>query len=171
MRHLVEAEFACDGSFMAEGKPPSRSIGCHPPRQTDPRASGARTKRRVLIVDDVEDNRYLYATYFDHIGYHAEEAADGEEALAMLQATPFDVVIMDLSMPKLDGWETTRRIKSDPHIRQVLVVVVTGNTTEANISSAYAAGADEVRSKPCVPHELLALVQRRLDEPRVAAAK
>ncbi|MBX3264264.1 MAG: response regulator, partial [Labilithrix sp.] len=88
---------------------------------------------------------------------------DGEEALAKIAKQPPDVVIMDLSMPKLDGWEATRLIKSNPRTTHVLVVVVTGNTTPANLEAARAAGADEVCAKPCLPRDLLDCVRRRLD--------
>lgn len=117
----------------------------------------------MLVVDDVEDNRDLYATYFEHWGFEAEQACDGEEALAMIAKRTPDVVIMDLSMPKLDGWEATRLIKSNPRTTHVLVVVVTGNTTPANLEAARAAGADEVFAKPCLPRDLLDRVHRRLD--------
>ncbi|MDF2693569.1 MAG: response regulator [Labilithrix sp.] len=121
---------------------------------------------RVLVVDDVEDNRDLYATYFEHLGFLAEQACDGEEALAKIAESIPDVVIMDLSMPRLDGWEATRMIKADPRTRQVVVVVVTGNTTSANLEAAHAAGADEVCAKPCIPRDLLAVVRRRLEARR-----
>lgn len=130
------------------------------------RETGSRRRvepRSVLVVDDVEDNRDLYATYFEHWGFDAEQACDGEEALAKIAKQPPDVVIMDLSMPKLDGWEATRLIKSNPRTTHVLVVVVTGNTTPANLEAARAAGADEVCAKPCLPRDLLDCVRRRLD--------
>ena len=151
MRRLVDANVACNGSVMGD----------------DLRATGARPRQRVLIVDDFEDNRFLYATYFSHVGFHAEEASDGEEALMKIAGGAFDAVVMDLSMPKLDGWETTRRIKSNPDSSHVFVIVVTGNTTEANVAAAYAAGADEVRTKPCVLRELVELVREHLGERRV----
>ena len=132
------------------------------------RGSGARRSdddaaaRRILVVDDVEDNRDLYATYFAHWGFHAEQASDGEEALAIVAKRAPDVVIMDLSMPRLDGWEATRLIKSNPRTTQVIVIVVTGNTTPANLEAARAAGADAVCAKPCLPKELLDCVQELL---------
>jgi two-component system cell cycle response regulator DivK len=119
-------------------------------------------KPRVLVVDDVEDNRELYATYFDHLGFRTEQACDGEDALAKIDADVPDVVIMDLSMPNLDGWATTRRIKQDPRTSHILVIVVTGHTTASNIAAAREAGADEVCAKPCVPRDLLARIRRGL---------
>ena len=120
----------------------------------------------VLVVDDVEDNRDLYATYFEHSGYRTAQASDGEQALALIAREAPDVVIMDLSMPTLDGWEATRLIKSNPRTRHVVVVVVTGNATEANMAAARSAGADDVCTKPCLPRELLAVVERELSSRR-----
>lgn len=145
--------------LMADGKPCSVRRA---PESTGrlPRVSAERTKCRVLVVDDVEDNRDLYATYFDHLGFHTEQACNGEEALAKIAESTPDVVIMDLSMPKLDGCDATRMIKANPRTSHVHVIVVTGHTTAANIAAAREAGADEVCAKPCVPRELLDLVQR-----------
>ena len=117
---------------------------------------------RVLVVDDVEDNRDLYATYFEHCGYRTDQASDGEDALAKIARNVPDVVVMDLSMPKLDGWEATRLIKSNPRTTHVIVIVVTGNSMEANMAAARAAGADDVFTKPCLPKDLLATVERHL---------
>ncbi len=116
----------------------------------------------MLVVDDVEDNRDLYATYLEHCGFRADQACDGEEALAKITREPPDVVIMDLSMPNLDGWEATRLVKSNPRTRHVIVIVVTGNATDGNMAAARAAGADEVCTKPCLPRDLLAHVERHL---------
>ncbi|MBX3208572.1 MAG: response regulator [Labilithrix sp.] len=128
------------------------------------RSAEDRVAASVLIVDDVEDNRDLYATYFEHSGFDADQACDGEEALAKIAKAPPDVVIMDLSMPKLDGWEATRLIKSNPRTTHVIVIVVTGNSTPANVEAARAAGADDVCTKPCLPRDLLECVRRRLEQ-------
>jgi two-component system cell cycle response regulator DivK len=123
-------------------------------------------KPSVLIVDDVDDNRDLYASYFEHVGFDTDQASDGEQALEKIEATLPDVVIMDLSMPFLDGWEATRLIRSNPRTRHLLVIVVTGHTTKESIAAAHAAGADAVCTKPCMPGELVALVQARLEDRR-----
>ena len=118
----------------------------------------------MLVVDDVEDNRDLYATYFEHSGFRAQEACDGEEALALIAQDVPDVVIMDLAMPTLDGWEATRLIKTNPRTANVIVIVVTGTASHDNLERARAAGANEVCMKPCLPRELLEVVVRLLDE-------
>lgn len=150
---------------MADGKQsgsarkggPSATV---PVRATETAAGVSRG--RILVVDDVEDNRDLYATYFEHWGFETEQACDGEDALAKITKSPPDVVIMDLSMPNLDGWEATRLVKSNPRTTRVIVIVVTGTAMRGNLEAARAAGADEVCSKPCLPKELLARVEHHL---------
>jgi CheY-like chemotaxis protein len=105
-------------------------------------------------VDDAEDTRLLYASYLTYAGLSVQEAGDGEEALALLAESPPDLVIMDLAMPRLDGWESTRRIKSDPRTKDVRVIVVTSNARADQLAKAHAAGADEVLTKPCLPEAL-----------------
>jgi CheY-like chemotaxis protein len=111
-----------------------------------------------LIADDVEDNRDLYATYFESSGFDVYRASDGEEVLACIARRKPDVVVLDLSMPNIDGWEATRLIKANAQTRDVLVVVVTGRATHDDLTRARAVGADEVLTKPCLPQELLARV-------------
>ena len=114
---------------------------------------------RVLVVDDVEDNRDLYAMFFEHAGFQTDQACDGEAALAMVERRTPDAVIMDLTMPRLDGWETTRLIKSNPKTSDVVVIVVTGSASTTHLERARAAGADEICTKPCRPRSLLETVK------------
>lgn len=116
----------------------------------------------VLVVDDVADNRELYATFLEYAGFRAEQASDGEEALSKIARDPPDVVLMDLSMPNLDGWEATRRIKSNPRTKGIIVLVVTGFAMRNDLDRARAAGADDVCTKPCLPKDLVARVEALL---------
>jgi two-component system, cell cycle response regulator DivK len=118
---------------------------------------------RVLIVDDMADNRELYASAFAEAGFEVDRAENGFEALAKMDKTSFDVVIMDLAMPDLDGWEATRRIK-DSVPSNVLVVVVTGHATALGLERARDAGADYVCTKPCLSADLVSLVKRALEK-------
>jgi two-component system, HptB-dependent secretion and biofilm response regulator len=121
----------------------------------DPRASTVRDrKRRVLIVDDIEDNREMYALTFASAGYEVDVAREGEEALARARVAPPDIVVMDLAMPGLDGWETTRALKKAE--KGVVIIVVTGHATDEGLERARREGADDVYVKPCLPHVLLA---------------
>jgi two-component system, cell cycle response regulator DivK len=113
---------------------------------------------RILIVDDLEDNRELYATYFKLEGFEVDLAGDGREALRRVDVTKPDVIVMDLSMPILDGWEATRLLKTNPRTRAVPIVVLTAIHDEDQLARARAAGADVICKKPCLPKELGARV-------------
>jgi len=108
----------------------------------------------ILVVDDAEDTRLLYASYLSYAGLTVQEAGDGEEALAVVAKSPPDLVVMDLAMPHLDGWESTRRIKANPQTKDVCVIVVTSNAMPDQLAKAHAAGADAVLTKPCLPEVL-----------------
>lgn len=117
---------------------------------------------KILVVDDAEDTRVLYATFLSFSGLTVEEATDGEMALDSIAKSPPDLVVMDLAMPRVDGWETTRLIKSNPRTQNVRVIVVTSNAMPDQVAKARAAGADEVLTKPCLPEALLAVVREVL---------
>jgi CheY-like chemotaxis protein len=128
-------------------------------RDTEREATAGDKRPFVLVVDDVEDNRELYATFFEFAGYRVDQASDGEDALSKIARDPPDVVLMDLSMPTLDGWEATRLIKSNPRTKEILVLVVTGFAMRNDLERARAAGADDVYTKPCLPKDLVARVE------------
>ena len=117
----------------------------------------------VLIVDDFEDNRLLYATVLVDQGYRVAEASNGAEAVALIDTDKPDVVIMDLSMPVMDGWEATRLIKSNPRTHDVVVIVLTGFSASDERARAMAAGADAFCTRPCEPAALCALIQKHLN--------
>lgn len=114
---------------------------------------------RLLVVDDAEDTRLLYASYLSMAGLVVDEARDGEEALAMVAKSPPRAVILDLAMPKLDGWEVTRLLKTGASTQDIRVIVVTSNAMPDQVARARAAGADEVLIKPCLPEKLLDCVR------------
>ena len=116
----------------------------------------------VLIADDDPDQRQLYAAYFAWRGFRVRTASDGEIAvLRALESVP-DVVIMDLSMPRVDGWEATRRLRSDPRTAHVPIVACTAHAFGAPVERALAAGCDAYVVKPCTPPELFREVERLL---------
>jgi CheY-like chemotaxis protein len=116
----------------------------------------------VLIVDDFEDNRTMYAEFFKFSGYAVVEAADGLEAIDKATSFAPDVVVMDLSLPLLDGWEATKRLKRDPRTQHIPVVVLSGHSLERHWRSAREAGCDGFLAKPCLPETLLETVRRVL---------
>jgi len=81
----------------------------------------------ILVVDDVDDARYLYSLYLTTHGFRVVEAADGEEAIRLVHEHPPALVLMDLGLPKMDAWEATRRIKADPRTRDVPVLAISGH--------------------------------------------
>jgi len=118
----------------------------------------------VLVVDDVEDNRLLYVEYFRACGLETDDAADGNEALQKAQRCHPDVVVMDVAMPGMDGFEATRRLKHDDRTSDIFVVALTGHAEQRYREEAERAGVDVFVTKPCLPAELLAYVQAALEE-------
>lgn len=116
----------------------------------------------ILVVDDFADNRDMYARFLEFSGYRAETAANGEEALQKAFALRPDAIVMDLSLPGLDGWEATRRLKKDGRTRATPVVAVTGHAFTGSEKSAKDAGCDGYVSKPCLPADLLTEIRRVL---------
>jgi CheY-like chemotaxis protein len=116
----------------------------------------------ILVVDDTEDNRTIFRMCLEDAGYRLDEAVDGLDALAHIERERPALVIMDLSMPVMDGWEATRRIKANPETRDIRVLVVSGHGTGDSVARAEAAGADDIAMKPCMPDVLVAKVRRLL---------
>jgi len=115
--------------------------------------------RTILIVDDDASIRKLIATTLEDVsGYRLEEAADGDEAVdRALDVTP-EIVFLDIGMPRVDGLETCRRLRSEPALADATIVVLTGDSGEVAERSAQAAGADLFLTKPFSPLHLLQLV-------------
>jgi two-component system cell cycle response regulator DivK len=109
----------------------------------------------ILVVDDFDDTRELYVSCLRESGYRVEEASDGREALDKIRLVDPDLVIMDLSMPVLDGWEATRRIKARVETAHIPVIAITSHGTEERLRDATAAGADAVVTRPCLPADLM----------------
>jgi CheY-like chemotaxis protein len=116
----------------------------------------------VLIVDDYEDNREMYSQYLQFAGLRVAEAANGKEALSKTAELMPDVVVMDLSLPGVDGWQATRLIKDDPKTRDILVLALTGHALEGASQGARDAGCDGFLTKPCLPEDLCREIQRML---------
>ncbi len=116
----------------------------------------------VLIVDDYEDNRDMYSQYLQFAGLRVAEAANGKEALAKTAELMPDLIVMDLSLPGVDGWQATRAIKKDPKTRGILVLALTGHALEGASEGARAAGCDAFLTKPCLPEDLHREIQRML---------
>jgi two-component system cell cycle response regulator DivK len=119
----------------------------------------------VLIVDDFEDNRQMYAEFLTFSGYQVLEATDGAEAVAKAKELGPDLVVMDLSLPIMDGWEATRRLKGDPQTRHIPILALTGHSFDGHSQEARDAGCDGFLAKPCLPDRLLQAVRQMLSSP------
>lgn len=120
--------------------------------------------RRILVVDDHEDNRRILRDLLTAAGFEVVEAVDGEQAVAIAASRP-DLILMDIQLPGVDGYEATRRIKGDPALRAIPLIVVTSYALSGDDARARAAGADDYVAKPFSPRALLAKVRRHLDGP------
>lgn len=125
----------------------------------------------VLIVDDVDHGREICSEYLQFRGFRVATAADGQEALDKAFELLPDVILMDLSLPKIDGWEATRRLKNDDRTRAIPVVALTAHALASAHEKAMEAGCDSVVTKPCLPKDLEAEVRRQLEGRDAAARK
>jgi CheY-like chemotaxis protein len=116
----------------------------------------------ILIVDDDPSAREVCGDFLRFVGFHVLLAADGKEALALVEMSRPDLVIMDLSMPVLDGWETTRRLKRDPRFDDIPVLVLTAHDFSGMDLKAYGDGFEEIITKPFYPARLVTEIRRLL---------
>jgi two-component system cell cycle response regulator DivK len=130
------------------------------------RDAHSHSARRVLIADDTLDTRDLYEMYLRQCGYDVQTVTDGQAAVQMALEWQPDVIVLDLSMPGLDGITATKRIKDDPRPPPFYVIVLTGFPHHAAQRAALDAGADVFLAKPCLPEELARQVQRLVDSSR-----
>jgi CheY-like chemotaxis protein len=130
----------------------------------------AREGLLVLLVEDTPDTLEAYSHFLRGAGFQVETATDGHEAVAKTRALVPDVVVMDLALPELDGWEATHRIKSDPLTRHVPVIAFTGHAFQQSKESARQAGCDAFLIKPLDPALLEAEIRRVVERTRQTRA-
>ncbi len=128
-------------------------------------------KPLVLMVDDFADNREMYSAYLSFSGYDVIEATNGKEAVDAARARLPDIIIMDLSLPVMDGWEATRRLKADDRTRRIPVVALTGHALAGHSKGASDAGCDSFLAKPCLPDQLVTEIKRMLETGKVTVNK
>jgi CheY-like chemotaxis protein len=116
----------------------------------------------ILLVDDVEDNLDVYTQFFAHNGWRTATASSGQVALTQAAGLHPDVIVLDLGMPGMDGWEVARRLKADPVTRSIDIIALTGHALDDSRRRAVEAGVDEYLTKPCLPADLAAAVKRHL---------
>jgi CheY-like chemotaxis protein len=120
------------------------------------------TPQTVLLIEDDEASQYLYGTLLRRGGYDVRSIRFGRDGVDAARADPPDLVLLDLGLPQLDGFEVLRQLKGDPATRHVPVLVVTVHAFEHDRELAMAAGCDAFLPKPLLPSELLEAVQRVL---------
>jgi two-component system cell cycle response regulator DivK len=121
-------------------------------------------RSRILLVEDYDDAREMYSEYLTFSGFEMVQAANGMEAIRQAVATNPHIVVMDLSLPEMDGWETTRRLKADARTAAIPILALTGHVLADFSRRAKTAGFDGFLTKPCLPEELVAEIQRILAE-------
>ncbi len=122
--------------------------------------------RTVLIVEDNEDNRIVYSTILRHHGFRVTEALDGEEGIAKARRDLPDIILMDISIPLIDGWEVTQTLKRDASTSHIPIIALTAHAMPGDRERAMEVGCDGYLAKPCEPRAVLAEVNRLLSRPR-----
>jgi two-component system cell cycle response regulator DivK len=117
----------------------------------------------VLVVDDYQDAREMYAEYLQYSGFRVAEAKNGNEAVAQARSLRPDLILMDLSLPGMDGWEATRVLKADEATKHIPIVALTGHALAGASEGARKAGCDSFVTKPCLPDDLVVEVKRMLN--------
>jgi two-component system cell cycle response regulator DivK len=120
---------------------------------------------RILVIEDNEDNRRIIRDLLTSLGYQLIEAADGMEGVAMAQSHRPDLILMDIQLPEMDGYEATRQIRAVPELKTVPIIAVTSYALSGDEAKARDAGCDGYVAKPFSPRELLARIREFLPDP------
>jgi two-component system cell cycle response regulator DivK len=125
-------------------------------------SQGTAERSTILLVEDNEDNQEIYRIILTHHGYHVLQAFDGEAGVALARTHAPDLILMDLTMPVLDGIEATRMLKVDPATSAIPIIVLTAHTQHEDVAAAEEAGCDAYLAKPVEPAKVAAEVRRVL---------
>jgi two-component system cell cycle response regulator DivK len=118
--------------------------------------------KRILVVEDQEDNRQILRDLLGSVGYEMTEAWDGVAGVAAAKELRPDLILMDIQLPLMDGYEATRQIKADPELKAIPVIVVTSYALSGDEGKAREAGCDAYVTKPYSPRQLLAKIKEFL---------
>jgi len=116
--------------------------------------------KTVLLVEDNEDNIIVYSTILQHFGYRVMEALNGEEGIAKARTEQPDLILMDISIPVIDGWEATQVLKRDPKTRRIPIIALTAHALASDREKAMEVGCDSYLAKPCEPKTVVSEVER-----------
>ena len=125
----------------------------------------------ILVVEDFEDAREMYRDYLDFAGFRVETARDGLEGIEKARALLPDLILMDLSLPGIDGWEATRLLKADATTKHILVVALSAHALATEGERARSAGCDGFIPKPCLPPDLVSEIDRYLKGPSTSPTR
>lgn len=139
------------------GSQPGASSGSSP--------EGTSQAQRVLVVDDYADNRELYSMYLEMQGFEVQTAENGAEAVVRARESTPDVILMDLSLPVMSGWDAIRELKADPRTGAIPVIALTGHAMASHVERAREVGADDFAAKPCVPSDVEQKIRELLKGP------
>ncbi len=115
--------------------------------------------KRILIIEDQEDNRRIMTDMLNAAGFEVIEAVNGEDGVSMAESHVPDLILMDIQLPRIDGYEATRRIKAQPALGAIPIIAVTSYALSGDDKKAFEAGCDAYLAKPFSPRELLAKVR------------
>lgn len=121
-------------------------------------------KKRILVVEDQDDNRQIIRDLLSAKGYELVEATTGEEGLKLAATGKPDLILMDIQLPGMDGYEVTRRIKANPELNAIPIIVVTSYALSGDDKKAFDAGCNGYVTKPFSPRVLLAKIREFLPE-------
>jgi two-component system, cell cycle response regulator DivK len=118
--------------------------------------------KRILVVEDQEDNRQILRDLLGAAGYEMLEAENGQQAVDMVSQKAPDLILMDIQLPVMDGYEATRQIKANPEWKRIPIIVVTSYALSGDEEKARLAGCDDYVTKPYSPRHLLGKVREYL---------
>jgi len=120
--------------------------------------------KRILVVEDQEDNRRILRDLLTSVGYEIIEAVTGEEGVALAETGHPDLILMDIQLPGIDGYEATRRVRAHPALRQIPIIAVTSYALSGDDVKAMEAGCTDYIPKPFSPRALLAKIRQYLPQ-------
>src|SRR5258708_20193862 len=115
--------------------------------------------KTVLAVEDNEEHRVVYSSILRHFGYDVSEAMDGEEGITKARAEQPDLILMDISIPIIDGWEATQVLKHDPTTKDIPIIALTAHALASDREKAMEVGCDGYLAKPSAPPPLFPELQ------------
>ena len=127
-------------------------------------------QKTVLLVEDNEDNLVVYRTILEHVGFRVIEARDGEEGVRQARKFKPNLILMDISIPKIDGWEATQQLKSDQDTKAIPIIALTAHALEEDRQKAIQAGCDGYLAKPVEPRRVVQEVERFVGPAKAAVS-